>query len=48
MSGIRLRDTGEIMSSTLHVTALYATHNALRRDLDHIAKITAGIDDDPR
>jgi hemerythrin-like domain-containing protein len=36
------------MSGRLDMTAMYAMHNALRRDLEHIAKITAGIDDDPR
>lgn len=36
------------MSGRLDMTAMYAMHNALRRELEHIAKITAGIDDDPR
>ena len=36
------------MSGRLDMTAMYAMHNALRRDLEHIAKITAATDDDPR
>lgn len=35
------------MSSTLDLTAMYATHNALRRDLEDIARITAHSNDDP-
>ncbi|MFI6517942.1 hemerythrin domain-containing protein [Spirillospora sp. NPDC050679] len=35
------------MSGTLDMTAMYAMHDALRRELEHLAKITARIDDDP-
>jgi hemerythrin-like domain-containing protein len=30
------------------MTLMFAMHNALRRDLERIAKITASVDDDPR
>ena len=30
------------------MTAMYATHDALRRDLDHLARATARTDDDPK
>jgi hypothetical protein len=36
------------MSGRVDLTAMYVTHNALRRDLEHIAKIIARPDDDPR
>ncbi|MGI5166627.1 hemerythrin domain-containing protein [Spirillospora sp. CA-253888] len=36
------------MSGTLDMTAMYAMHDALRRELEHLAKITARVDDDPR
>jgi len=36
------------MSDRLDMTLMYAMHNALRRDLEHIAKVTANVDDDPR
>jgi hemerythrin-like domain-containing protein len=36
------------MSDELDLTAMYVFHAALRRDLEHIAKITAAGDDDPR
>jgi hemerythrin-like domain-containing protein len=48
MPRIRFSDAGEIMSGRLDMTAMYAMHNALRRELEHIAKITARTDDDPR
>jgi iron-sulfur cluster repair protein YtfE (RIC family) len=48
MQGIRPSDTGEIMSSRLDMTAMYAMHNALRRELEHIARFTADVDDNPR
>ncbi|MFD0902162.1 hemerythrin domain-containing protein [Actinomadura sediminis] len=36
------------MSGPLDMTAMYAMHDALRRELEHLAKITARLDDDPR
>ena len=36
------------MSGRLDMTLMYAMHNALRRELEHIARITARLDDDPR
>ncbi|GLH96565.1 hemerythrin domain-containing protein [Phytohabitans aurantiacus] len=36
------------MSDTLDVTAMYAMHDALRRELEHIARITVRVDSDPR
>ncbi|MFI7129310.1 hemerythrin domain-containing protein [Nonomuraea sp. NPDC050153] len=30
------------------MTAMYAMHHALRRELEHIARVTVRIDDDPR
>ncbi|MFI9581844.1 hemerythrin domain-containing protein [Streptomyces sp. NPDC052236] len=36
------------MSGKLDMSLMYAMHNALRRDLEFIAKITARTDDDPR
>lgn len=36
------------MSGTLDMTAMYTTHDALRRDLEHLARTTARLDDDPR
>jgi hemerythrin-like domain-containing protein len=48
MLRIRFSDAGEIMSDRLDMTLMYAMHNALRRELEYIAKITAGDDDDPR
>jgi iron-sulfur cluster repair protein YtfE (RIC family) len=41
-------DKGAHMSSKLDMTAMYAMHNALRRELQQIARITASGDDDPR
>ena len=32
----------------LNMTAMYAVHGALRRDLEHIARVTVRIDVDPR
>jgi hemerythrin-like domain-containing protein len=32
----------------LDMTAMYAMHHALRRELEHIARVTIRIDDDPR
>jgi iron-sulfur cluster repair protein YtfE (RIC family) len=48
MLRIRFSDAGEIMSGRLDMSATYAMHNALRRELEHIAKITARADDNPR
>src|SRR5260370_2016611 len=48
MARIRFSDAGESMSGSLVMTLMYAMHNALRRELGHIAGITACIDDDPR
>lgn len=36
------------MSSNLDMTAMYAMHDALRRELGHIARITARSSDDPQ
>jgi iron-sulfur cluster repair protein YtfE (RIC family) len=36
------------MSDNLDMTAMYAMHDALRRELEHLAKATARHDDDPR
>ncbi|MFI0486194.1 hemerythrin domain-containing protein [Actinomadura sp. 9N215] len=36
------------MGDKVDFTLMYATHNALRRDLEDIARITARTDDDPR
>jgi hypothetical protein len=36
------------MTSKLDITAMYAMHNALRRELEHLARITASSNDDPR
>lgn len=36
------------MSDKLDMTAMYAAHDALRRDLELIARTTARMDDDPR
>lgn len=35
------------MSDTLDMTAMYAMHDALRRELDHLARITTRVDGDP-
>jgi hypothetical protein len=35
------------MSGRLDMTLMFAKHNALRRELEHVAKITARVDDDP-
>lgn len=48
MLRIRFSDEGEIMSGRFDMTLMNAMHNALRRELEHIAKVTARIDDDPR
>lgn len=36
------------MSDTIDMSVMYAMHNALRRELELIAKVTARIDDSPR
>ncbi|GAA2139522.1 hemerythrin domain-containing protein [Streptomyces synnematoformans] len=36
------------MSDTVDFTLMYAMHDALRRDLDHLVKAAARTDDDPR
>jgi iron-sulfur cluster repair protein YtfE (RIC family) len=36
------------MSSTLDMTPMYTMHAALRRELERLAKVTAGTDGDPR
>ncbi|GAA2081951.1 hemerythrin domain-containing protein [Actinomadura alba] len=36
------------MTNRLDMTAMYAMHDAVRRELRHIAKAAATIDDDPR
>jgi iron-sulfur cluster repair protein YtfE (RIC family) len=36
------------MSGKLDMTAMYAMHDALRRELRHLAEVTANADDDPR
>jgi iron-sulfur cluster repair protein YtfE (RIC family) len=36
------------MSGRFDMRLMYAMHNALRRELEHIARITARVDDDPR
>ncbi|MFD8636642.1 hemerythrin domain-containing protein [Streptomyces sp. NPDC059533] len=36
------------MSDRLDMTAMYATHNKLRRELTHITRATARFDSDPR
>ena len=36
------------MSGTLDVTAMYLAHDALRRELELLARTAARIDDDPR
>ncbi|MBP2703220.1 hemerythrin domain-containing protein [Microbispora sp. RL4-1S] len=36
------------MSDRLDMTAMYAAHDALRRELEHLARTTARVDDDPR
>lgn len=36
------------MSSKIDMTMMYAMHDALRRELERIARVTARIDDDPR
>ncbi|GAB2953002.1 hypothetical protein GCM10027280_46730 [Micromonospora polyrhachis] len=36
------------MSGKLDMTAMYAIHDALRRELAYIAKATASVDDDPQ
>jgi iron-sulfur cluster repair protein YtfE (RIC family) len=36
------------MSFTIDMTMMYAVHDALRRELERIARVTARIDDDPR
>ena len=36
------------MSGRLDMSLMYAMHNALRRELEQIAKVTARVDDDPR
>jgi hypothetical protein len=48
MPRIRFSDEGEIMSGRFDMTLMYAMHNALRRELEYIARITARADDDPR
>ncbi len=36
------------MTFTNDMTMMYAVHDALRRDLDHLARITSHTDDDPK
>jgi hemerythrin-like domain-containing protein len=36
------------LNMPLDMTAMYAMHDALRRELEHIARVTVRIDDDPR
>jgi iron-sulfur cluster repair protein YtfE (RIC family) len=36
------------MGDNLDMTAMYVMHDALRRELEHLAKVTARRDDDPR
>ena len=36
------------MGNSLDMTAMYVMHHALRRELEHLAEITARLDDDPR
>ncbi|MFI2203073.1 hemerythrin domain-containing protein [Streptomyces sp. NPDC020192] len=36
------------MSGKLDMSLMYAMHNALRRELEQMARITARVDDDPR
>ncbi|GAA3470544.1 hemerythrin domain-containing protein [Nonomuraea roseola] len=36
------------MSNTLDMTAMYAMHDALRREAEHLARVTARVDRDPR
>jgi iron-sulfur cluster repair protein YtfE (RIC family) len=36
------------MGSKIDMTMMYAMHDALRRELERIARVTARIDDDPR
>ena len=36
------------MSDNLDMTGMYVMHHALRRELEHLAKMTARPDDDPR
>jgi hypothetical protein len=36
------------MSGQYDLTLMYAMHNALRRELEHLARVTARTDDDPR
>jgi iron-sulfur cluster repair protein YtfE (RIC family) len=37
-----------MMSEKLDMTAMYAMHDALRRELAHLARVTSKVDDDPR
>jgi hemerythrin-like domain-containing protein len=41
------RDLLEV-TMPLDMTAMYTMHGALRRELEHIARVTVRIDDDPR
>ena len=36
------------MSTTLDMTTMYATHDALRRQAGHLARVTTRVDGDPR
>jgi iron-sulfur cluster repair protein YtfE (RIC family) len=36
------------VSAGIDLTAMYVAHDALRRDLEHLARITTRTDDDPR
>ncbi|WP_217370670.1 hypothetical protein [Nonomuraea antri] len=36
------------MSTTLDMTTMYAMHDALRREAEHLARVTARVDGDPR
>lgn len=44
------RDTRDLLDLTMHfdMTVMHAMHDALRRELEHIARVTVRIDDDPR
>ncbi|MBO0883014.1 MAG: hemerythrin domain-containing protein, partial [Mycobacterium sp.] len=36
------------MSNRFDMTLMHTMHNSLRRELEHMAKVTARVDDDPR
>jgi hemerythrin-like domain-containing protein len=39
---------GTVGIMPLDLTSMYATHGAVRRELEHLARVTVRIDDDPR